>query len=329
MTGVGFYTPPQLATIVARDQALTNVVTHVNPSYIAKPPATFNLPTRGTVPDAQWDAIFSQLVADTDAAHQLGLVYALTGVRGTEAAADAIIYAYATTTTAVGGGDSPLAMAECGAGLILADILISTWTARPARHASVFLTWLSKVYRPACDAIAYPARANNWGAWGLFGSLLASRHLGDGPAFAATTGQLQAAINAMIGPQGQMPQELLRTGSQLWYSYFALVPLTAAARVVKNAGGIDLFASSGKLQLALAYLARMYGNQTANTGAQKPTPATPWPMDLFAAMAAAYSDDPSGVADEWAGLAAPFAPIAYWGHHTGWNVPTLTAVVGQ
>jgi Alginate lyase len=320
MIAAGFYSPAQLAAIVAREEALTDLMQRWQVTYTPKPPATFTLPTRGTVPDTEWDAIFSQLVADTDQAHQCGLVWAILRTPRAAANVDQVINAYVTTTTAAGGGDAPLALAECGAGLVFADMLIADWTERPAGHAAAFRSWLARVYRPACDSIAFPARPNNWGGWGLFGSLLASRHLGDGTTFQARTSQLQAAIKAMIGPSGQMTQEMLRTGEQLWYSYFALVPLTAAARVVRNAGGPDLFVST-RLDFALEYLATLYAHQTPTTGTQVPTAAAPWPMDLFAAMAEEFAGCEPGYAEGWRELAAPFAPVAYWGHHTGWNVP--------
>lgn len=320
MTAPSFYTLPQIASILSRESAWENLQAITPATYIPKPPASFDLPTYGSVPFAEWWAVLQPLIADTDQAHQSALVGALSGNAAWSQLAQQILLAYARVNKGVAtfANDSPLAWVECVAGFVYADVLMGqTWPSR-----STFLGWLQRNYLPSCDNIK--TRVNNWGAWGTFGAILARQRLGVN--YAADVANLVAQIDAMIDPStGKLPQEELRVGSVLWYSYYCMVPLTCAVRVVRNAGGPDYFrdpVTGERIQAAVANIIAMAESPTAASGKPPLTAINPWPYDLVAAMGDEYNRD------DWRAAAAPLAPVMYFGHHTGWNVPTLTDVTG-
>lgn len=327
-TPAGFYSPAQLAAIMARDAAYTHLVDLATAAVERGPsniPKVYDLPGiyEPGVTWAKWWAIAGPLTMDTDGAHQLALAAALldphaapTLVADYQLRAQQTMLAWTMCTSIGKGNDGPLSFVETVPGFIFADVLMGT--AWPNRQR--FLEWLSAVYIPTCDSIK--TRPNNWGAWGCFGAILARRHVGQD-----TTADVQLLVTqlqAMIAKNGTLPQEMLRTGSQLWYSYFALVPLTMACRLVRNAGGVDLFRgpSQASIVAAIDNLLEMAAKPTEATGKPTGQPATPWPYDLVAAMAEEYNDA------EWRAAAAPYAPVNYWSHHTGYNCPTLTALAG-
>lgn len=317
----GFYSPSQIASIIARDKAFGNLSALVPGTYTPEPAASFDLPAYGTVPFASWWAIISPLINDTDTAHQCALysVLAPGGAPQSAALAQTILLDYARVNKGIGSttNDSPLAWAECVAGFVYADILMGqSWPNR-----SSFLMWLQRYYVPACDGIK--TRVNNWGAWGTFGALLARQRLGQ--SLTADINNLKSQLLTMIAADGTLPQEALRTGSVLWYSYYCMVPLTCAARVVWQAGGPNFFTeadTSERIQAAIVNIIGMAEHPTSDTGTPPLTAVNPWPYDLVAAMASEYNRD------DWRAAAAPYVPVQYFGHHTGWNVPTLTDVTG-
>ena len=138
-------------------------------------------------------------------------------------------------------------------------------------------------------------------------------------------GATQQQLTTMINAQGVLPQEMLRVGSQLWYSYYAMVPLTCACREVYWQTGTNFFTdptTGPRVQAAIQNIIGMAANPTAATGKPAGTASQPWPYDLVDAMAEQYNSD------AWRAVSAPMSPISYWSHHTGWNIPTLTAEAG-
>ena len=323
----GFYGPPQQQAILNKTSAEASFA-GLLPGAMARKPspiATFDLPGIYNVGwQAWWNAGAGAITMDADAAHQCGLAYWLgfpvpAGTPALAAQVDKILTAWATTSKVCSAeNDSQLSFVENGAGFILADILIAGYSARPEPNAVAFLDWLGGPYLAACDAIK--TRINNWGCAGVWGRLLASRHLGLD--MTADVALLRRQLATMIDGNGVMTQEMLRVGAQLWYSYFAIQFLCLACRLVRNTGGPDLFRETPALTLALNNLAKMLANPNGTTGYPVNTAAQPWPCDLFQAMGEEFNND------AWRAIGQQHEPVSYWGHHTGFNVPHLTAVAG-
>src|SRR5262249_20595963 len=134
------------------------------------------------------------------------------------------------------------------------------------------------------------------------------------------TARLQSRIDTSIAPEGYLPEEIVRGDHGIWYTYFALAPLTAGCQIAGNARGVDLF-SYGRLRLALDYLFyySLYPEQWPHYGGSQNPPPTPdnWPGNLFEAMSRIYRspDYESWIADT--------RPHVVKGHHYAWTVPTL------
>jgi len=109
----------------------------------------------------------------------------------------------------------------------------------PARR-SAFTSWSSTVFWNSAHAIK--GRANNWGAWGTLGAVASAALVGNAPTLTEETESLRRRIAESIDATGELPEENKRTNSGMWYTYFALTPMTAAAAIVRNATGVDLFA---------------------------------------------------------------------------------------
>ncbi len=111
----------------------------------------------------------------------------------------------------------------------------------------------------------------------------------------------------------------------IWYTYFALAPLTAACQVAANARGVDLFhykgADGAGIEEALDYLLRYSrepgewphckGEDLALPGKRQ------WPGNLYEAMSGVYGKR------EYEAWIANARPIMVRGHHYAWAVPSL------
>jgi hypothetical protein len=91
------------------------------------------------------------------------------------------------------------------------------------------------------EATAIKERSNNWGDWGTFASLLMHQVLDEDRGFEDDVQRLKRRIVDSIDQDGRMPREIARGQRGLWYTYFALTPMTAACQVVRNRTGEDLF----------------------------------------------------------------------------------------
>jgi hypothetical protein len=179
------------------------------------------------------------------------------------------------------------------------------------------------VYYPLV-AVAIRDRTNNWGDWGIFASVLAHQYLGEKAGLDSETVRLKSHIDFQIADDGSLPEEIARgAGAEVWYTYFALDPMTAAARALHNAGEPDLltWTSPGghTIRSALNYLLNMTEN-AASLGLSGPRSVDPWPADLFEAMSIISNDQ------SWADYASTKSPNMYTGHHYAWSFPTLEGV---
>ena len=186
-------------------------------------------------------ALASQLVADADARMR----YA--------AKATEFLDAWASVTTRVSGADGDLVMMYAGVPLLYAADLLLHADVWPEERRSRFTYWSSTVFWNSAHAIK--DRANNWGAWGTLGAVASAALVGNAATLADETGRLAKRIEEQIDANGELPEENKRTNSGMWYTYFALTAMTAAAHIIKNVTGADLFsyvAPNGRsLRLAL------------------------------------------------------------------------------
>jgi hypothetical protein len=297
----GFYDPLELAGVAARARALRAVAAAYDPRRPPTPVLNYDVPGWYTDPAGFTKAV-DGLTGDTAAAYLAAVQFALYGDADAHAHAMGILQAWANGNKAVSGHDGQLSMAELGSGLILADTLLGM---------DILADWIRAVYAPVCDAIK--GDKNNWGAWGLFGKLLGGHHAGLD--IAADVTLLGTHIDQAIAPDGTLPIEMLRGEGALWYTYYHLVPLCAAARLVRNLGGPDYFRTTPKVRAALTHLLTWVKSNPA--GQSLPRPVDPWPNDLFEAMGAEYSDT------TMTEYAARKRPLTYVTHHFAWAVPTL------
>lgn len=330
MTSYGFYTPPQQAAVRLREQAHTMLGTRALAAmpYSPRPVGQLNVPPiyQPGITWAEWWAAAGGMISDAAMAHQCGILYALgVGVDVTvPQAADQILTSWASVCKGITpNNDSPLVMCTSVSGMVLADICLNGWVQRPSQNARLFLDWLQNVIEPAVVKVVQRPVPNNWNAWGLWLLMLVQRHLGRD--LTSSIALLETYLETMIAADGSLPAEMKRTGAQLWYSYFCLVPLTCCARLVRNTtqGKTNPFLDTDAIPRALSFLNHMLENPTADTGSAPHTMALPWPYDLYAAMGEEYNSA------EWRSIADPLGVISYWGHHNGWNEPTLTESAGR
>lgn len=274
---------------------------------------------------AAFFAATSGITHDADAAYVNAFAYRLTGDASYADCTARVLRGWAQDNTGVGTtDDSQLSMAELGTGFIESAELLTGYPGWTDADRAAFQKWVRTVYLPQ-SANPIKDRTNNWGEWGSFGAVTADYYLDDAAGFADETARLQRHIDQSIGPDGELPDETARAEAGLWYTYFALAPMTAAARVVKNGGGPDLYrwaSPTGKrIKQALDLLLASTKDPSNWRAAVKPSLPNPsrdwWPYDLFEAMADEYGDK------QYDAFAAERRPIMNTGHHHAWTLPTL------
>jgi hypothetical protein len=315
------------------------LITEAEQALVASPHAVadFNVPGYYGQPAASM-AAKQGLSDDASAAYALALAYQLdTGDRRTLYATKAVelLNAWAATNRRVSGEDGDLVLCYAGIPLVFAADLLSNYPGWRPEDRDAFKGWVNRVFRRSADKIK--GRANNHGAWGTFASMAGAHLTDDADAVNADVVRLKQRIARAIASDGELPDENRRTNSGMWYTYFALMPMTAAAQIVLNATGEDLFrytAPNGRsLKLALDRFFRHCRNPTAwpykkpgglfglvyNTiypSADElllPTPSD-WPGNLYEAMAAIYGER------AWEEWVEKYRPIR---GGRGWIYPTL------
>ena len=292
-------------------------------------PRTFDVPPYYGDPEGHRKAS-RPLSRDAQTAYACAIIYQLapeTFRREALSCADKaveILSSWSQINRAVAGSDGPLVMTYAGVGFVLAAELLSDYSGWVMLHRMQFDTWLSSVYLPAASAEA--PSTNNHGDWGILGKLASHHYLGDQRAFVKDIQQLKYKIDVTIAQDGQMPEETGRGRHGIWYTYFALAPLTAAVEIVYNATGEDLYHYKGRdgagISDALAYLYRFILSPSKwphfrdYQALVKPT-ARAWPNNLFEAMAGVYGDD------RYDTLVQDARPVTVMQHHFAWSVPTL------
>jgi len=274
---------------------------------------------------AAFFAATNGITHDADAAYVNAVAYRLTNDPSYADCTARILRAWAHDNTGVATtDDSQLSMSELGTGFIESAELLTGYSGWTDADRSSFRNWIRNVYlKQVVDPIK--DRTNNWGEWGTYGAVTADYYLDDAAGVANETARLQKHIDEAISADGHMPDEIARGEASLWYTYYALAPMTAAARVIKTAGGPDLYqwsSPSGKrIKLALDVLLAGVQNPAQWTSKVTARPSDPtkdwWPYDLFEAMSDEYGDK------QFEAYAAQRRPIMNTGHHHAWTLPTL------
>jgi len=243
-----WHTEQQLAAMRERaadppwDAALAAVLAEAEGALSRVPAAVpnFDVPPYYDDPDGH-DAAKQALSDDGYAAYALALGYQLASEaeqrEAFAAKATEILQAWATINTEVNGDDGDLVMMYKGVHLLYAADLVGNW---PGWQPSAFRAWTDTVFRAAAERTR--DKDNNHGAWGTFGAVTAAALLEDAAGVAAEVARAQQRIENSIDDNGELPEENKRTNSGIWYTYFALAPLTGTAWVARNVGDVDLFA---------------------------------------------------------------------------------------
>ncbi|MDD2716707.1 MAG: alginate lyase family protein [Candidatus Wallbacteria bacterium] len=241
------HTPQQLALI--REQLDTDPVRNAwlrlqqeadqALSHTPTPPENFDVP--GYYEDKPGhQAAKKCLREDGGAAYTLALAYQLHPDKSQKqeysAKAIQILNAWAAKNKKVSNSDGDLTMIYKGILLVLAADLMMDYPAWEGKET--FKTWMNNVFLKSADTIK--DRPNNWGAWGIFGAICVARINHDDAALQDGIGLIKGYIASAIDEKGELPQENKRHVKGMWYTFFALSPLSSAMLVARNAG-TDLF----------------------------------------------------------------------------------------
>ncbi|KAA6301644.1 MAG: hypothetical protein EZS26_002250 [Candidatus Ordinivivax streblomastigis] len=257
---------------------------------------------------------------DAFGAYCSALAYVLSGEKKYGDKAAYFLNAWSSVNKKYSEHDGVLVMTYSGAGFLMAAELMSDTEIWTNEDSKAFEKWVRQVYQKAANEIR--VHKNNWADWGRFGSLLAASFLDDKNEITENRRLIQSDLFEKISPDGSMPEETHRGNNGIWYTYFSLAPMTAAAWLVYNLTGEDLFnleQEGVSMKKALDYLA--YYNQhpaewpwceNSNTGA-----GDMWPENLLEAMAGIYQDA------NYVEYVKSSQPVIYPKHHFAWVFPTL------
>ncbi|MCR2803898.1 alginate lyase family protein [Paenibacillus soyae] len=255
-----------------------------------------------TIPGFYFDAAGHQaakrlMEADAQAAYATALAFRMTGEPAYADKAVELIDGWASVNRGLAGLDGPLVSAYLGVGFIQAALMIDAYEGWQRVTRERFIRWMTSVCLPAWEGI--PLR-NNWQSWGLYARLSLFRLVGDHSRLADGAERLKEHIDESLARSGFLPEETLRGTKSVWYHYFALAPLTAAAKQVLDVTGEDLFrwiSPSGNtikkaLDTLLHYVDGRADEWPYDKGQEVPSPlsAETWPLDLFEAMACMYGE---------------------------------------
>ncbi|WP_168121722.1 alginate lyase family protein [Paenibacillus sp. HB172176] len=235
---------------------------------------------------------------DAQAIYTTALAYRLTGEALYADKAIELIDGWASINRGFTDHDGPLVSAYLATGFLQAAELLKNYKGWLSESRERFIHWMTTVCLPEWDGIQ---GRNNWWSWSLYAQLSLYRFMEDEARMAEEVLELKAHIDESLDKSGFLPEETRRGTKSIWYHYFALAPLTAAAKIVLDATGEDLFrwiSPSGKgLKKALDTLL-YYCNGHAeewpfdkNQEMPSPLSSETWPLDLFEAMARQYGDD--------------------------------------
>ncbi|MWV44331.1 hypothetical protein GRF59_11885 [Paenibacillus sp. HJL G12] len=247
---------------------------------------------------------------DAQAAFTTALAYRLTGTAAYAGKAKELIMGWAVVNREITGPDGPLVSAYLGVGLVLAANWIKEFEDWSEEERNTFTQWMTRVCLPEWDRI--PLR-NNWWSWSLHAQLALYRFMDDKLRFAEEVTALKEHLDHSLSIEGFIPEEASRGKHSIWYHYFALSPVTAAAKLVLDTTGEDLFhwiSPGGKsLQYAVEHFFH-FANGHLKEWPYDDDPIFPaelsagtWPLDLYEAMSIVYQNP------DFERFVAPYRPI--------------------
>ncbi|WP_438449211.1 alginate lyase family protein [Gorillibacterium sp. sgz5001074] len=288
------------------------------------------------IPGYYWDtaghtAAKRLMEADVQTAYTTALAYRWTGRSAYADKAKELLHAWASVNQSIAGHDGPLVSAYLGAGLLQAAGWLQAYPGWTREDQDRFTGWMTRVCLPEWESI--PIR-NNWWNWSLYARLALFRLTGDYARFEETAVQLKEHIDSSLSPDGLIPEETMRGNKAIWYHYFALAPATAAAKLIRDVTGEDLFhwTSPGGKSLkkaldTLFYYAVEHSSEwpyEKDQSLPEPFASDTWPVDLFEAMSMIY-DEP-----DYERFVAPHRPVignrnrnTGFFHSYAWNYPEL------
>lgn len=260
------------------------------------------------------------LQRDAFAAYCSALAWQLSGEKKYGKKACYFLDAWAKKNTKYSEHDGVLVMTYSGSALLIGAELMMDSKLWPNESKQTFKTWVSTVYQPAANEIR--VHKNNWADWGRFGSLLAASLLDDKAEAAENIRLIKSDLFDKIAPDGHMPHEVIRGDNGIWYTYFALAPMTAACWVAYNYTGENLFElqqNGTSIKTALDYLLHYALAPQEWPWHSKPNQGSPdlWPGNLLEAMSGIYKDN------TYSDYVKDTRPIIYPLHHFAWTFPTL------
>lgn len=276
------------------------------------------------------------LTLDSHAAYANALAYVLTGDEIYGKKAIYFLNAWATINKTItekdeDGNDTGTVLTAANLisqMMIAADLLLGhdIW---PDEEKETFKLWIKNVALPQSFRLIR-TKSNNWGDWGLFATAMAYHILEENKKVKEELDRIPSRLPKCIAADGSMPNETRRESNGLWYTYFALTPITLSAQLAYNTIGENLFMwNSGEksLKKALDYLLYYelhrteWPHWTFTSDKERSKDA---PTDLYEAMNDYYSD-------EYKSFVGDFQPVfgGYKGNrvsHHGWNFATLMRV---
>ncbi|MEA4935333.1 MAG: alginate lyase family protein [Paludibacter sp.] len=272
------------------------------------------------------------LASDSHAAHANALAYALNGDEKYARKAIYFLNAWSTinrtiTENDVNGEATGTVLTASGlmSGFLIAADLLSGQNIWPNEDQIKFRAYVQNILLPAVSSIK--GKSNNWGDWGTYATAASYHILGKKAELKNETERMKVRIDKYQNEDGSMPQETRREGNGIWYTYFALTPMTLGAQLAFNTVGTDLFhyesPNGKKIEKALNYL-EYYENHKSEWPWYQMKDSAPdkdAPSDLFEAMNDFYNN-------RYDAFVKSFRPVlgGYKGtrvSHTGWSFPTL------
>jgi hypothetical protein len=263
------------------------------------------------------------MASDALDAYACALAYQLSGRKKYADQALQFINAWSFQNKGYSGYDGNLVMAYSGSAMIMAGELLYNYKGWKAGDKIAYLKWARNVYEKCVNEIR--GKKNNWGDWGRFGSVLVAHLLDDPVQMDVNSGLIKSDLFQKIEADGHMPEESRRKANGIWYTYFSLAPITAAAWVIFQSKGEDLFdmeKEGRSVKTALDYLHYHQLNPGQWPWFPDPVQGTSenWPGDLYEAMSGIYDDA------RYSDYVQKARPLSSTSHHFAWVFPTLMRV---
>ena len=167
-------------------------------------PEDFNVPGYYQDPEGHWKGAWD-LQTDGFNVYACALAYRLGGGEQYGIKACELLIAWAQINQRFSGYDGQLAMADAGAGMVIAAQLMSASDLWGETDRSLFSQWIMNVYRKACNEIRN--KPNNGGDWGRFGSLLRAVYCNDRDEMNENGRLSKSDRGHKIVEDGSMPEE--------------------------------------------------------------------------------------------------------------------------